>query len=148
MKSLEVIVNVWYVRDEDGFVYSLRVKPYVFQGAREEKLAFLQERALLDYLIAEPFPIPEHLYYPYLEDGEIKKIAVAHMSGLATLDSPVAPFEEAFKIIEDRFPAQSEIDIPQDPIVCGTPLMQDSMGVIRPHFIKTGHISGLWKKGI
>lgn len=58
MNDREVVLNLWYVRDEEGVIYSLRVKAYVIEGTDEEKLTFLQERAKLDYLIAEPFEIP------------------------------------------------------------------------------------------
>ena len=59
---------------------------------------------------------------------------VAHVSMLDTLDSPIALFEDALKALESQMPAQSRVTIPQDPIACTTPLMQDSGGTIRPHF--------------
>ena len=34
----EVIMNLWYVRDGEGIIYSLRAKAYVAVGSDEEKL--------------------------------------------------------------------------------------------------------------
>jgi hypothetical protein len=48
MASTEVVLNLWYVRDDEGVIYSLRAKAYVVDGSEEEKLAFLQARAALD----------------------------------------------------------------------------------------------------
>ncbi len=134
MNDREVVLNLWYVRDEEGIIYSLRVKAYVVEGTDEEKLTFLQKRARLDYLIAEPFEIPERFHLT----SNAKKMPVAHVNMLETLESPIALFEDAFKTIENRFPAQSDLNISQDPLVCSTPLMHNKLGIIEPSF--TGQI--------
>ena len=136
MDNREVIVNLWYVMDEEGIIYSLRTKAYVGVGSDAEKLEFLQQRASLDYLVADPFEIPQRFY---MQIGNMKArdstiMPVAHVSMLQTLDSPITLFEDALKVIENRFPAQSQLDIPQHPIVCTTPLMQNEQGVIEPRF--------------
>jgi len=66
LSTREVILNLWFVQDDEGFIYSLRVKPYVMEGEDSEKLNFLQQRAKLDYLIAESFPGPERTCRPGL----------------------------------------------------------------------------------
>ncbi len=38
MGTREVILNLWYVRDEEGIIYSLRAKAYVADGSDEEKI--------------------------------------------------------------------------------------------------------------
>jgi len=130
----EVALNLWYVRDEEGIIYSLRIKAYVTEGSDEEKLAFLQERARLDYLIAEPFEIPGRFHLTIGVGHDAKKTPVAHVSMLETLDTPIALFEDAIRTIESRFPAQSDLNVPQDPLICTTPLMQNKFGIIDPHF--------------
>lgn len=132
MENREVIVNLWYVRDEEGVIYSLRAKAYTGSGSDEEKLKFLQQRASLDYLIAEPFEIPRRFHIRVGSGHDSKVMPVAHISMLETLDSPIALFEDALKVIESRFPAHSELAIPQDPLVCATPLMQNRKGLIEP----------------
>lgn len=122
--------------DEEGIIYSLRAKAYIGVGSDAEKLDFLQQRAVLDYLVADPFEIPQRFY---IQVGNMERrnstiMPVAHVSMLQTLDSPITLFEDAMRVIEDRFPAQSELDIPQQPIVCTTPLMQNEQGVIEPRF--------------
>jgi hypothetical protein len=132
LENREIIVNLWYVRDEEGIIYSLRVKAYVDAGSDAQKLKFLQQRALLDYLIAEPFEIPRRFHVQIGSGRDSKVMPVAHISMLETLDSPIALFEDALKVIESRFPAQSQLGIPQDPLACTTPLMQNKKGVIEP----------------
>jgi hypothetical protein len=132
--SREVVLNLWYVLDEEGIIYSLRTKAYVMEGSDEEKLAFLQERARLDYLIAEPFEIPKRFHLTIGVGQNAKRMPVVHVTMLERLDSPIALFEEAIKTIESRFPAQSNLSVPQDPLVCATPLMQNKFGIIQPKF--------------
>ena len=130
----EVVLNLWYVRDEEGIIYSLRIKAYVTEGSDEEKLAFLQERARLDYLLAEPFEIPERFHLTIGVGHDAKEMPVAHVSMLKTLDTPIALFEDAIRTIESRFPAQSDLTVPRDPLVCSTPLMQNKFEIIEPRF--------------
>lgn len=132
LENREVVVNLWDVRDEEGVIYSLRAKAYVAAGSDDEKLQFLQQRASLDYLIADSFEIPERFHVSVGTGRDSKVMPVAHVSMLQALDSPIALFEEALKVIEGRFPAQSELAIPEDPLICTTPLMQNRQGIIEP----------------
>ena len=61
-----------------------------------------------------------------------KTMPIAQVAILRVLDSKIALFEDALKVIEGRFPSQSHIDIPQEPLVCTTPLIQNEQGVIEP----------------
>jgi hypothetical protein len=129
--ATEVIVNLWYERDDDGIIYSLRGMAYVGQGTDDEKQAFLQQRANADYLIAEPFEIPPRFHLHVHVGDDERLVPVAHVD-ILTFDPKGALFEDALKILSDRFPAQSNISIPDDPLVCMTPLMQDAKGSIVP----------------
>ena len=132
MDNREIIVNLWCVIDEYGFIYSLRVKAYVGTGTDGEKLEFLQQRSFVDYLIAEPFAIPKRFHVRIGPGLDSKTIPVAQTSMLEGLDSQTALFEDALKVIERRFPSQSDIKIPQEPLVCVTPLIKNEKGVIEP----------------
>ena len=135
-------MNLWYVRDEEGVIYSLRAKAYVAIGSEEEKLGFLRQRALLDYLVADPYEIPEQFYLRITNQetpNHSTIVPVAHVSMLKTLDSPIALFEDALKVIENGFPAQSQLAIPKRPLVCTTPLMQNEYGVIEPRIFSQIH---------
>ncbi len=90
MDTQEVIVNLWYVMDEQGVIYSLRAKAYVVSGSDDSKLQFLRDRANTDYLIAQPFTIPERFHVQIGEGRQAKVMPVAHVSMLDTLDSPIA----------------------------------------------------------
>jgi hypothetical protein len=126
--SSEVALNLWYVSDDEGVIYSLRAKVYVVEGSDEEKLASLQAVAARDYLIAESFSVPERFH---LHVGDTR-MPVGHVAMLQTLDSPIALFEDAVRVLEERFPTQSNLTVPQDPLVCTTPLVQNPAGVIVP----------------
>ena len=132
MENREVIVNLWYVSDENRIIYSLRVKAYVGTGSDAEKLDFLQRRARLDYLIACPFEIPKRFHAHVGGGADSQVMAVSHVEMLDILDSPLALFEDALKVVESRFPAQSDLSIPQDPLTCTTRLRQNKDGVIEP----------------
>ncbi|UCD31989.1 MAG: hypothetical protein JSV38_14695 [Desulfobacterales bacterium] len=132
MENREIVLNLWYVHDEDGLIYSLRVKVYVAEGSDEDKLAFLQERAQLDYLVAEPFEVPKRFHLKIGDRADSRIMPVSHVSMLDTVDSPISLFEDAIKSIESRMPAQTELDIPENPLVCTTPLSQNEYQVIEP----------------
>jgi hypothetical protein len=59
MNTAEIMFNLWYVHGGDGLIYSLRARAYIRTGSEEEDLAFLQQLASTDYLIAKPFSIPK-----------------------------------------------------------------------------------------
>ena len=59
---------------------------------------------------------------------------VGHVSQLKVLDTPITLFEDDIRALEAQFPVQSDISIPEDPLVCTTPLTPDSRGVIAPKF--------------
>jgi hypothetical protein len=132
MENREIVLNLWYVCDEKGLIYSLRIKAYVTEGSHEGKLAFLQERAKFDYLVAEPFEVPKRYHIKIRQGADFRKMPVAHVSMLNKLDSPMALFEDSINSIESRMPAQTELSIPEDPLVCTTPLMQNKFQVIEP----------------
>ena len=138
MSHPEVILNLWYVRDEEGIIYSLRAKAYVAESSEEEKLRFLQDRARLDYLIAEPFDVPARFHTTIGIGQHATQMPVGHIAMLQTLDTPIALFEDAIKAIEARFPAQSNLSVLENPLICTTPLMQNAKGIIEPRI--TGQI--------
>jgi mRNA-degrading endonuclease HigB of HigAB toxin-antitoxin module len=73
-EDAEIVANLWYVIDHQGFIFSLRVLSYVATGTDQEKIAFLTSRAYLDYLVARPFPIPERYGTIFIGDnGEENK---------------------------------------------------------------------------
>jgi hypothetical protein len=130
----EVVVNLWYVKDENDIIYSLRAKAYVCDGSDEEKIAFLQKRAGLDYLIAQPFQIPKQYHITIGAGRDAKRMPVAHVTAVEAMGGMIVLFEDALKSLESRMPVQSDIGIPNPPLVCLTPLMQNRDGKIEPCF--------------
>jgi len=132
MSSQEIILNLWYVIDDEGLIYSLRARCYVHSGTDEEKLAFLRSLAETDYLIAQPFPIPEafHLAMDYGDRQE--KLPVATYQGLRMTGHFPALFESVYDAMQGQLPAQTKRSIGQSPLVCITPLRGDEDGNMRP----------------
>jgi hypothetical protein len=79
VENAELILNLWYVYDDTGLVYSLRARCYVGSGDDEEKLALLRHFAQIDYLIAQPFPVPERFHTTIVEGNTQKKVPVVHL---------------------------------------------------------------------
>ncbi|MEK6301618.1 MAG: hypothetical protein AABO41_12920 [Acidobacteriota bacterium] len=149
MNSPEIMFSLWYVHGGDGLIYSLRARAYVCTGNEEEDLAFLQRLAPTDYLIAKPFSIPEpfHIRQAVMGEAEDEILPVAHVSvvtrnavALGLVDSRIAIFEEAIKQLGKEFPAQSRLRVPENPLVCITPLVGDEDGNIEPEFRSTRRI--------
>jgi hypothetical protein len=135
MGEPEIILNLWYVFDDTGMIYSLRARAYVQSGSDEEKLSFLQRFAEIDYLIARPFPIPERFHTTIMEGRARKKMPVISMHALETQGGSVTPgdlFDESMKVIEKDLPAQTTLSIPEDPLICIIGLYADNDGNIRP----------------
>ena len=130
----EIILNLWYVHDDNGFIYSLRARCYIGSGDDEEKLALLRRFAQTDYLIAQPFPIPERFQTIIVEGNRQRKVPVVHLDSLGPLGGAQVLFEEAFVALEKQLPAQTNLSIGQDPLICITPLLGDDNGEIRPSF--------------
>ncbi len=130
MRNAEIILNLWFVQDEDGVVYSLRARAYLGQGSDEEKLNFLKNFATVDHLVASVFPIPKAFHVRFGDTAAAQ--SVAYRPALAALASPIAIFEEAIKALNDDLPAQTDLQIPAEPLVCLTNLIGDEDGNIRP----------------
>ena len=135
MNDQEIIFNLWYVLDDMGLVYSLRARAYVRTGSDSEKLKFLQQFAIVDYLIARPFPVPSRLSSEFLDEEGGQKLPVFPMTILETQGGPLSIgdlFREVFESVADDFPAQTQLTIPEAPLFCITPLIADDAGNIYP----------------
>lgn len=141
MENTEIILNVWYIYDDSGFIYSLRARCYVGSGSDEEKLALLRQFATTDYLIAQPFPVPKRFHTTLVRDGGVQeKVPVVHLSDIEALGGPQVLFEEAFVALEKQLPAQTNRTIGQQPLLCMTPLIGGDDGEIKPGFTKRGKL--------
>jgi hypothetical protein len=138
MSSPEIIMNLWYVTDDEGLIYSLRARCYVRSGSDEEKLAFLQSCAETDFLIAQPFPVPERLHTTVIEGKNRKRMPVASHAALEATGGIKMLFEEVYQQMEKQLPAQTKLGIGRDPLVCITPLLADKHANMRPLTANTG----------
>ena len=141
MENTEIILNLWYIYDDTGHIYSLRARCYVGSGSDEEKLALLRQFSEIDYLIAQPFPVPERFHTILVREGNVEgKAPVVHLTSLESLGGPKVLFEDAFVALERQLPAQTKLSISQRPLLCITPLFADENDEIEPHFTKRGKL--------
>jgi hypothetical protein len=126
--SPEIILNLWSVQDSQGIIYSLRARAYVALGSDEEKLSMLTTFAQTDYLIARSFPIPENFHTRI--NGQL--LQVAHAGLLESSVPPLAIYEDAINALNNDLPAQTDLQISADPIVCLTVLLSDASGNLKP----------------
>ena len=128
----EIILNLWFLHHNTGTIYSLRARVYVAYGSDEEKLAMLKRFAATDYLIAQPFAIPERFHMTVVEGGVRQRLPVAHGSYLAEIGGVERLFEDVYVEMEKQLPAQTKLSIGEKPLVCVTPLFADASGEIHP----------------
>lgn len=140
--SAEIVANLWYVMDNQGFIYSLRIKPYVCGGSDDEKLSFLKSRAYLDFLIARPFSVPSRFNTNFIEDdGSETKYAVIHHDDAIRLGGIDQLFFEGLDELQKELPAQTKLSIPESPLIKVTALIVDDNGNIVPLDSQRGHES-------
>lgn len=130
----EIILNLWYVHDDAGFIYSLRARCYVGSGNDESDLLKLREFAEKDYVIAHPFPVPNRFHSTVVEGNVQRKIPAVHGGSLDPLGGPQALFEDAFLELDRQLPADTKLSIGKDPLVCITPLVADENDEIKSNF--------------
>ena len=132
MDNPEIVINLWYLFDEQGIIYSLRGRAYIVPGTDEEKLAFLRRLSKTDYLIAQPFPVPERLHATFVGEDSRPKLAVADHRIVDELGGAEVLFEEVLVELEKQLPAQTKLSIGQAPLICITPLLANEHGNLSP----------------
>lgn len=132
MDNPEIILNLWYVYDDSGTIYSLRGRCYIGSGSDEEKLALLRRFAPTDYLIAQPFPVPERLHTTFVTEDGTRKLPVIGTGPVERMGGPGMLFEEVFVELEKQLPAQTRLSIGRDPMICITPLLGSEDGNLSP----------------
>lgn len=133
MHNQEIVLNLWYLCDETGAVYSLRARCYLGTGTDEEKLSMLRQCAATDYLIAQSFDVPSRFHVIVVKDnGEQETYRIAHMRSLKVLGGVSVLFEDVFREMQAQLPAQTALNIGDSPLCCTTPLLVDDEYNIRP----------------
>lgn len=131
--SAEIVCACWYVHDEDGLIYSLRVHLYVASGSEAEKRAFLESRAYRDYLVARVFPIPERFHIQVMApDGKMATQPVAHVGALAASCGLDVLFFDALDLLSHDLPMQTRLPIPESPLLLVRALSLDASGELVP----------------
>lgn len=132
-ESVEIIANLWYVMDDQGFIYSLRIKLYVCEGTDIEKLSFLKSRAYFDYLIGHPFTVPARFNTNFIDgNGSEAKYAVIHHDVAISLGGIDQLFFDGLDELQKKLPTQTRLSIPESPLIKVTALVGEGNGNIVP----------------
>ena len=130
--SAEIIANCWYIIDDLGFIYSVRIQIYVCEGSEAQKSEFLKSRAYLDYLVARPFPVPKRFRTRFLDDGGKAGHPIVLHDAAVALGGLDKLFFEGLDQMQQYLPSQSKLAIPQSPLMKITALLGDKDGSIVP----------------
>lgn len=120
MAKEEVALNLWYVMDDDGFIHHLLGRTYVATGSEVDMLAFLHERTLLDWKIAESFGVPER--YTVFLTGTEESLHALHVSDLKGAGGYNVLFREVINELEKRLGVFGGFKIPHEPLLVVTPV--------------------------
>ena len=115
-------------------------------GTDDEKLGLLHRFAETDHLIAQPFPVPERFHTTVVQGNTQKKFPVVHLTSIEPFGGPQVLFEEAYVALERQLPAQTNLTIGKEPLICITPLMADESGEITPSFKGRASLDGSKKR--
>jgi hypothetical protein len=139
----EIIFNLWYLKDEDGVIGSLRARAYITAGREEDKIALLKTSADVDYLIAKAFPIPERFHAQVRVGDESHVLPCVFEQSLPVVGCPFPLYEDAIRQLESELPGQTKLPVKKTPLVCLTPLVMRPDGAIEPEYSGTENLS-LW----
>ena len=107
MDDKEIVINLWYIMNSQGYIGQFKAKMYVAQGTDEDKLLFLRQRALLDFEVAKNYPIPDRFK---VTTGN-EEFNFVHKSFLNEKGSEVKLFAEVFDELEKEMPKFSFLKI-------------------------------------
>jgi hypothetical protein len=134
LRNPEIIFNLWYILQESGVITSLRAKAYICEGTEEDKLRLLTQNADIDYLIAKSFKIPKRFLMYTTMNGRRSEVPVLHQSALSIVGCPFPLFDQAVKSLEEDFPAETNLPVSDQSLVCLTPLLEDDKHNIRSSY--------------
>ena len=133
-RDAEIVANLWYLLDGQGFIHSLRVALYVASGSESEKLDFLFSRAYLDYLVARTFPVPYRYATAFVDaqDGSDDQYAVIHHDSVSSVGGIEQLFFDALDLLQSEFPMQTQLEVPESPLTKVTALIGLVNGEVVP----------------
>ena len=131
----EITLNLWYIYDDDNLIYRLLVRAYLDTGSDEAKRTRLFELAKTDYWIAKQFALPKQFHVKLVSPDSEKTLPVLPVQEYNSLP-PLLVFEDAIKTVQAELPGFCPLSVPQDPMVCVTPLKMDDAGRLQPEFGK------------
>jgi len=133
MNNQEIIVNLWYLIDELGFINEVRGRMYIVGGSDAEKLKYLHKYTHTDFIISPSHKLPETIKTNF-EDGTYN---VIHYKDMKISGGEGILFGDLFNEMEKSISANSILKFPADPLTVITPLSKNDDGILAPSFTKS-----------
>lgn len=114
----EIILNLWYLTDENGFIFSLKAKPYVHVGDDSSKTSFLKERANYDFEVAKDYFLDEKMKF-VSPHGELNVAPVNLLSSEVGINQL---YGRVFDEIDRELSSLSNLKLPESPLYVLTAL--------------------------
>ena len=118
----ELIFNLSYTYDANGFILKLFVKEHTIAGSREDKLAFLKRQKEKSYMTSEEFDIPEkfHVFMAMYKTDPVH-LNVSHISIMEHTDGGRNLFGDAIDKIKEKYAFEPNVLINEFPVIYITP---------------------------
>lgn len=114
----EIILNLWYLTDENGLIFSLKAKPYVHLGDDKSKTEFLKERASFDFEVAKDYFLSENTKF-------VSPHGTLNVAPVSLLNSAVGInqiYGGIFDQIDKELSQLSNLRLPENPLYVITAL--------------------------
>jgi len=133
MNNQEIIVNLWYLIDELGFINEVRGRMYIVGGSDDEKLRYLHNYTHTDFMISSSHKLPETIKTNF-EDGTYN---VIHYKDMKISGGEGVLFGDLFNEMEKSISPTAILKFPADPLTVITPLSENDEGILAPSFTKS-----------
>ena len=133
MYDKEIIINLWFVIDEQGFISEVRGRMYAIGGDDKEKLQYLHQYTDTDFMICSSHSLPKNIKTTFQDGTE----NVIHYNDMKISGGESILFESLFDDMEKSIPSNSLLKFPTNPLTVITPLSKSEYGVLSPDYKET-----------
>ena len=133
MNNQEIIVNLWYVMSEIGFIYEVRGRMYIVEGSDEDKLRYLHQYTHTDFMISPSHSLPKTVKTIIGEETH----NIIHYKDMKFSGGEGILFGDLFNEMEKSIPSGSILKFPADPLTVITPLGKNEDGILFPNYTKS-----------
>ncbi len=133
MNNQEIIINLWYVMNEVGFIYEVRGRMYIVEGSDENKLKYLHQYTHTDFMISPSYTLPKSIKTNIGDET----YNIVHYNDMKLSGGESILFEDLFNEMEKSIPSDTLLKFPENPLTVITPLSKDENGKLSTNYKET-----------